>query len=146
MDRGEMLSLWSSMWEEGNWVPSWPDSLAGLTAEAASWSPDPPCHSIWAEVAHVTFWRQVTLRRLAGGASPSEQEITENEFAVPEARTDAAWSAAVATLKQTQDDIAAAIQDPAQDVERIPYHLIHDAYHLGRITQLRIMLGTAPKF
>jgi len=146
MDREEMLSLWSSMWEEGNWVPSWPDSLAGLTADAAAWTPEPPCHSIWAEVTHVIFWRQITLRQIAGGPPSNEQEVNEKEFAVPEIKTDEVWAATVATLKQTQDAIAAAIQDPAQNVDRIPYHLIHDAYHLGRVTQLRIMLGTAPKF
>ena len=36
---------------------------------------------------------------------------------------------------------AAAIQDEHSDIHRIPYHLIHDAYHLGRITQLRAMRG-----
>ena len=33
-----------------------------------------------------------------------------------------------------------------KDISRITYHLIHDAYHLGRITQVRAMQGTAPKF
>jgi hypothetical protein len=146
MNREEMLTLWSDMWQEGNWVPSWPDSLAGLSAEAAAWTPDPPCHSIWAEVVHVTYWRHVTLRRIAGGDPPDEQEIARLEFAVPEITSDDAWTEAVAALKQTQDEIATAIQDTTQDVARIPYHLIHDAYHLGRITQLRVMRGNAPKF
>jgi hypothetical protein len=146
LNRDKLQSLWADMWAEGNWVPSFPDSLAGLTAEQASCSPRPGAHSIWQEVVHVTFWRRVTLRRMAGGDAPSDQEIERDEFAVPEQPTEADWAAAMAALKQTQDEIAAAIQDPATDLQRVPYHLIHDAYHLGRITQLRAMEGTAPKF
>jgi hypothetical protein len=146
MDRNQLLELWNDMWNEGNWVPSLPDSLAGLSAEAAAWSPDPKCHTLWQEVVHITFWRQVTLRRMAGGAPPGEDEVEQLEFAAPEVVSDDAWAAAVAALKQTQDALAAAIQDETKDIARIPYHLIHDAYHLGRITQLRAMQGTAPKF
>lgn len=146
MKRDQLLELWNDMWKEGNWVPSWPDSLEGLSGETAAWSPDPKCHSVWQEVVHVTFWRQVTLRRMAGGAPPSDEEIARLEFAVPEAVSDAAWTTAVEALKQTQDELAAAIRDEALDIERISYHLIHDAYHLGRITQVRTMQGTSPKF
>jgi hypothetical protein len=146
MDRSKLLELWNDMWKEGNWVPSWPDSLAGLSAETAAWSPDPKCHSIWQEVVHVTYWRKVTLNRMAGGAAPTEEEIERLEFAVPQVADEDAWTAAVAALKATQEDLAAAIQDESRDIERIPYHLIHDAYHLGRITQVRAMQGTAPKF
>jgi len=146
MERDQLLELWNDQWKEGNWVPSWPDSLAGLNAETAAWSPDPKCHSIWQEVVHVTFWRNVTLARLAGSPPPTEEEIARLEFASPEMPDDEAWASAVEALKQTHDQVAAAIADESQDISRIPYHLVHDAYHLGRITQLRSMQGTAPKF
>src|SRR5579871_236384 len=103
MDREKMLELWHDMWKEGNWVPSWPDSLEGLNAEKALWSPGPGGHSIWQEVAHVIFWRQVTLTRLAGGTPPEGDEVERLEFALPEVTDDASWQATVATLKQTQD-------------------------------------------
>ena len=140
------------MWQEGNWVPSWPDSLAGLSAEEAAWIPDAlSCHSIWQEVVHVIFWREATLRLLAGGDPPTGEEIAAQEFAPPPIVTEEAWTKTVAALKQTQDDLAetieAALADPSeQDLEQVRYHLIHDAYHLGRITLLRGMQGTAPKF
>lgn len=134
------------MWREGNWVPSWPDSLEDLSGKAAAWSPDPDCHSIWQEVVHVTFWRRVTLERMSGGAPPSDEDVERLQFAMPEVVDDTSWAAAVASLKRTHDEIGGAIQDEAKDITRIPYHLIHDAYHLGRITQLRMMQGTEPKF
>ena len=146
MDRGQLLELWNDMWQEGNWVPSWPDSLAELTAESASWSPDPACHSVWQEVVHVIFWRSVTLARMAGGPGPGEDQVLREEFAAPGTADAAAWEATVAELKRTHDAIAAAIQDPAADIHRVAYHLIHDAYHLGRITQVRAMQGIQPKF
>ena len=130
------------MWKEGNWVPSLPGSLAGLTAEEAAWSPDPRCHSVWQEVVHLIFWRRATLT----GVSPTNEAIAQQEFALPEPASDEAWAATLDALKQTQDELAAVIQNEAKDIDRIPYHLIHDAYHLGRITQLRAMRGTPPQF
>lgn len=146
MDRDQLLELWNDMWKEGNWVPAWPDSLVNLSVEEALWTPDPKCHSIWQEVVHVTFWRRVTLKQIAEGVRPAEEEIEHCEFALPLTPDQEAWTAAVEALKQTQNELSAVIQDEASDITRIPYHLIHDAYHLGRITQLRAMQGTAPKF
>lgn len=146
MDRAMMLELWNDMWKEGNWVPSWPDSLSGVSSQEAAWKPDPNCHSIWQEVVHVTFWRRVTLDRMAGVEPPPQEERDRLEFALPDILSEENWQAAVAALQQTQEEMAAAIQDTSRDLTRIPYHILHDAYHLGRITQIRSMQGTAPKF
>ena len=146
MDRQKLLELWNDQMKEGNWVPSWPDSLASLTVEEALFTPDPPCHCIWQEVVHVIFWRGVTLTRMAGGDQPSDEEVEAREFALPETPDADAWKNTLAALQASHDALAAAIADEFKDIERIPYHLIHDAYHLGRVTQLRAMQGTAPKF
>jgi len=146
MERTELLELWGDMWKEGNWVPSWPDSLADLGAKDAARSPDASCHSIWQEVAHVIFWRRVTLARMAGGDPPDGETVERLQFAAPSEATEDAWAAEIESLKRTQDEIAAAIADESKDISRIPYHLIHDAYHLGRITQIRGIQGIQPKF
>ena len=146
MNREQLLELWNDMWKEGNWVPSWPDSLADLNVDTASWSPGPNAHSIWQEVVHVTYWRRATLNRMAGGGPTTDEENEQLEFALPDKISDESWEAAVTALKQTHDEIASAINDETKDISRVPYHLIHDAYHLGRITQIRAMQGTAPKF
>ncbi len=146
MERSEMLELWNDMWKEGNWVPSWPDSLAGLSTDEAIWTPAAGSTCIWQEVVHVTFWRTVTLNQIAGQPQPSSEEVEEQQFAMPTDVSSESWSRAVSELKKTHDVIAAAIQDEGKDMTRIPYHLIHDAYHLGRITHLRVMQGTKPKF
>ena len=146
MERNELLELWNDMWKEGNWVPSWPDSLVDLNADRAAWTPDPKATCIWQEVVHVTFWRRVTLDQIAGLPQPPSEEIEKREFAMPGEVSNESWLATVSELQRTHDEIAAAIQDENKDLSRIPYHLIHDAYHLGRITHLRTMQGTKPKF
>jgi hypothetical protein len=148
MDRDLLLELWNDMWKEGNWVPSWPDTLNDVTADKAAWKPDdyPQCRSIWEETSHVTYWRRVTLDRMSGGEPPTEEESDRLEFAVPADPNESEWRAAVDRLRETQHELAAAIQDPESDLKRIPYHLIHDAYHLGRITQIRKTQGSPPKF
>ena len=72
------------MAKEGNWVPSWTDSLNGLTAEEAAWTPSEGGHCIWQEMVHVTFWRQVTIRKFTGGPSATDEEVEKYEFALPE--------------------------------------------------------------
>ena len=119
MDRAQLLELWNDMWKEGNWVPSLPDSLAELSAEAAAWSPDPNCHSVWQEVVHIVYWRSVTLKRMAGEPPPSDEEILRLEFALPEPASEANWATTLAALKQTQDDLAAAIRRAQPGRERV---------------------------
>jgi hypothetical protein len=144
MNRSELLTLWNDMANEGNWVPSWPDSLRGLSVAEALWSPDPRCHSIWQEVAHTTFWRRYTLAALKGERTASGEEAERQEFALPPEPNEEAWAATVEALESTHAEIAELIPDERKDVSRVTYHLIHDAYHLGRITQLRAMQGVPP--
>jgi hypothetical protein len=146
MNRQQLLELWNDQMAEGNWTPSWPDSLASLTVDEALFTPDPRCRCLWQEVVHVIFWRQVTLDGLKGLARPTEEEVEAREFARPETPDADAWAKTVTELRASHDALAAVIADESKDVHRIPYHLIHDAYHLGRVTQLRAMQGIAPKF
>ena len=83
---------------------------------------------------------------MAGGTAPDEQEIEALEFAMPAQMNEETWAEAVAALQQTQAALSAAIVDEDGDLTRIPYHLIHDAYHPGRITHLRMMQNSPPKF
>jgi hypothetical protein len=148
MNREQLLELWNDQVREGNWVPSWPDSLKDLDATAALWKPDSGelSHCIWQEVVHVIYWREVTLDILASKPRPTQEECERLQFALPETTDEAVWVSTVAELYKTHDALAAAIAGEAKDLSRIHYHLIHDAYHLGRITQLRALQGTAPSF
>ncbi len=141
-----LQSLWEDMYQSGNWVPAWPEVLKDVTPELASWIPGPGAHSIWQEVNHVIFWRRVTLKKVHSDTSPSEDEVLEFEFASPANPTAEEWAKTLAELEETQNEILEHIKVNGNQMHRIPYHLIHDAYHLGRITQIRQMQGTQPPF
>jgi len=72
--------------------------------------------------------------------------VEQFEFAMPPVIDAESWARSQAELRRTHDEIGNAIQDETKDISRILYHLIHDGYHLGRITQLRGVRGTPPKF
>ncbi len=142
MDRVELLELWNDMWQDGNWIPSMKDALRDVSAEQAAWHPSEGDHSIWEEVAHITFWRRATIDGRAAGESDADTERLE--FAADASGSAEAWDDALAELERTQVEVERMLGDDERSVERIRYHLIHDAYHLGRITQLRAMMGPTP--
>ena len=146
MERDEMLKLWDDSWVEGNWVPSWQDSLADLTAIEASAVPLVGTHTIWQEVVHVIFWRNATLNHMARMPRFTDEYILENEFRSPAVQDDTAWQITLDDLKTSHFAMRSAILKEDADVSRIPHHIYHDAYHLGRITLLRSAMGHAPKF
>ncbi len=146
MECKDMLKLWNESWTEGNWIPSWQDSLSGLSAEAAAANTQPFVHSIWQEVVHVIFWRNATLNHIARKPNFTEEFIRTEEFKEPETIDETAWSVVLTNLKNSHDSIVHAILDENCDVSRIPHHIYHDAYHLGRITLMRQAQGQEPKF
>ncbi|MBC8140489.1 MAG: DinB family protein [Armatimonadetes bacterium] len=152
MERRELLEIWDEMQTEGNWIPAWTDSLSGLTVAHAAQIPGPNGHSVWQETVHVTFWRRATLARMRGETPPTGEEARAREFAAPAPdspdATEENWQKTVADFWDTHHAIRAALADEnsALDLNRVGYHLIHDAYHLGRITQIRAQQGTPPAF
>ncbi len=146
MERNYMLKLWNESWAEGNWVPSWQDSLADLSAIDAATKTHPFVHSIWQEVVHVIFWRNATLNHIARKPNFTAEFIQSEEFKEPEEVSEEAWADLLRELKFSHDSVVNAILDENCDVSRIPHHIYHDAYHLGRITLIRQAQGREPKF
>lgn len=140
MDREVLLALWDESWTEGTWFGSWSRALAGLTPAQAAWRPQPNAHSIWQLVAHVTFWREISLATLAGEPRPSAEDIARRNFPEPAATTDAAWSATRSALEASQRAIHDAIANGSEP-QRLRYHLVHDANHLGQILYIRSLMG-----
>jgi hypothetical protein len=143
MDRESLLALWDESWTEGTWFGSWSKSLAGLTPAQAAWHPQPGAHSIWQLVAHVIFWREITLDTLAGKPRPTADEIARRNFPEPAHVTDEAWDAARAALEASHRGIREAIAHGSEP-HRLRYHLVHDANHLGQILYVRALMGLPP--
>ena len=144
MDRKNLLKLWDESWKDGIWFASWSKAMDGLTAGQAGWKPQPESHSICQLVNHVNFWREYTLDTLAGKPKPSDEEMARRNFAAPAPLTEAAWNETRATLGETHRRMRDAIADEKNSLDRLMYHLAHDANHLGQILYLRRLQGMKP--
>jgi hypothetical protein len=144
MDRSLLLNLWDESWSEGIWIAPWVKAVQDLTPEQAAWNPAANRHNIWQIVNHVCVWREYTLALLAGGARPTRPDSINDNFAMPDSPNLAAWKQTLGRLQATHDEFARAIPNPATSLERVPYHLGHDCYHLGQIMYLRALQGLAP--
>ena len=145
MSREILLDLWTQWWDNDIWITPWSKAIDGLTAAQAAWKPGPPAppdrHSIWQNITHVMFWRTYTLNVIAGKPKPTDKEIDAANWGEPARLDEAAWSAAKAALKDSHERIRAALADPNVPMDRTKHHLVHDAYHMGQIMQLRGLQG-----
>jgi hypothetical protein len=146
MNRADLLKYWELAETSGLWYASFRAAVDGLTATEAAWTPQPSRHSIWQLVHHVIFWREYTLRLLAG-EKPDQAEIDRCNFAAPPASGsagEAEWRASVQRFHDSHRRVAAAIADEKNPTTRLAYHLFHDGYHVGQIMYLRAMQGLKP--
>ena len=155
MEREQLLRMWDELWESGLWAASLSKAVEDLTAQQAAWKPDLPPgeggrrHSIWQIVNHLMFWREVAVRRTMGGPSPDEREVASRNFDAPAPAdvrdvTSGNWQAAREKLGESHRLVRAAIADESLSLERFPYVLAHDCYHVGQIMMLRGMQGLKP--
>jgi hypothetical protein len=144
MNQALLLKLWDESWKDGIWIAPWSKAVDDLTPAQAAWTSSPGRHSIWQIVNHVCIWRETTLSRFDGRPGPSREELERDNFAEPSTPDQPAWDRTRARLRATHDDLRAAIAKPDAPLDRLPYHLGHDCYHLGQIMYLRAMQGLAP--
>jgi uncharacterized damage-inducible protein DinB len=124
--------------------------LEGVTAAQAAARPIAGAHTIWELVLHIAAWDGAALRRLGGAAV--ELADAENFPPVLDV-SDAAWHRATAQLRNTHQDLVAAVVDlpDARLFEVVPgkqgthytfYYMLHgvaqhEAYHAGQIALLK---------
>ena len=127
--------------------PSVKEALDGVDAATAASRPLQGAHTIWELVLHVTYWKDIVRRRLAG-----ERPETEEALNFPSV-TDAspgAWESARADLesvhKSLREEIARLeddeLNEPAPGGSLSRYVMVHgivqhDLYHAGQISILR---------
>ncbi|MCC7292935.1 MAG: DinB family protein [Phycisphaerales bacterium] len=144
MDPSLLLKLWDQSWTEGIWVAPWAKAVQDVTPAQAAWAPSLNRNSIWQIVHHVCIWREDTLSKFDGRPGPARADLDRDNFAKPAAPDQAAWDRTRDRLRATHDAIREAISRPNASMERLPYHVGHDCYHLGQIMYLRAMQGLAP--
>lgn len=141
MDQAQLHKLWQECWDQNTWIASWTGAVASLTSAQAAWRPMPERHCIWQIVNHVCIWREVTLGKVHGREGPSREVLSRDNFAMPTVADATAWRQSLERLRTTHEGLREAIATPGVSMERLPYHLAHDAYHLGQIMYLRAMQG-----
>lgn len=146
-----LLKHWDESLTGRLWFASWRAALADLTPAQAAWTPAPGRHSIWQILNHVTYWREVTIRKARGEKTPADDtELARENFRAPPSPTTAAWQQDVARFEAAHAALRALIVDPTTSVDpantanRAEYHLSHDTHHLGQIMYLRALQGLKP--
>lgn len=144
MDRQWLTDWWQKAWAEGLWHVGWDKALEGLSAQQAAWKPAPQRHSIWQVLHHILFWREYTLRAMAGD-KPGEAEIERRNWEEPAEVSEDAWQAARRRFADSHRQIQEAIGGAGdKDLERLSHYIPHDSYHVGQIMALRGLQGLAP--
>lgn len=134
-------------------LDSLPDEMAHAHVPGAT-------HSVYEEVWHATFWQEVMLGRARGLETPSP-EHNAMSFPTEEQRKAESWAAlcgrflagaekaaAIANCTDTEKKVLCpSPENPARSMtvrEQLESFAAHNAYHLGRVVQLRQMLGSWP--
>lgn len=144
MDAPSILALWNEGWNSGLWAAAWSKTVESLNAQQAAWKPAAQRKSIWQNIEHMIFWREVILRRAAGEKGPGDEEIARRNFPEPAAVTDEAYASLLTRLKASQDAIAAHLSKSGPATDKIPYVIAHDCYHMGQIHYIRALQGLPP--
>ena len=120
-------------------------------------------HTIYEELWHITYWQQVMLERVGGLGTPTP-DTNAVSFPSAEQIHGESWTGLchrflagvqeAAALADSQDaaKLDAMVRcpspaDPARTMtvrEQLESFAAHNAYHFGRIVQLRQMLGSWP--
>lgn len=137
--------------------PSLAGSLRGISADAASWRPQPERHNIWEYAVHAAYWKYRVFRLLTD-LPPRKFELPGSDFfrrpAPDGSDADAAWKDDQALLATWHDRLRGAVGsfDPGrlQDEPGKSDHTFegliqgaaaHDVYHAGQIRLLWRMQG-----
>ncbi len=126
-------------------------SLRGVSAEDASWKPDPDRHSIWELALHIAYWNYAVYRRLTNAKHGGFPRSPSNWPSTPDKANEGEWSRDKKLLKETHDELVDAIEafpakrfdDLAGDKGKTTYAdlitgiVLHDTYHIGQIQLMK---------
>lgn len=142
-----VLDLMDQAFDRPAWHgPNLLSTLRGLNPEAAAWRPAPGRHSPWEIALHCTYWKHRVRQRIAPGPQMRFPRKGRNWPRLPEELSAAAWRADLALLKETHEDLrAAVVQLSATDLEtpgprqkrsrqeNLVGIACHDLYHAGQV-------------
>ncbi len=132
--------------------PSVKESIAGMSAEEAAWSPAPNLHCAWKLVLHLTAWMEEVAERMHGrhhmeplrGDFPDTGEINGENWEKAQQDLEGALKALLAALEQFPDERLMERSVTGKG-PGLPYFDVlagvaqHNTYHAGQIVMMRRM-------
>jgi uncharacterized damage-inducible protein DinB len=129
--------------------PSVKESIAGLSAAQAAWSPAPNLHSAWKLILHLTAWMEEVTERLQGrhhneplrGDFPGTGDITEENWGKAQEDLETALKGLLAALEQFPDERLME-RTVTEKGPGLPYFDVlagvaeHNTYHAGQIVMM----------
>lgn len=152
-----LIDQFASCYDENVWFVALKNSLEGITAEEAAWSPAGSDKSVWKLLTHLNYYNDSWLTRFRGGEFVHAEGMTNDDtFVVPDVPDEAMLVAEIARMEtimngwreelRTADEAKFAAAVSAGNDS--PWHSIisdintHNAYHAGQVLLLRKLRGT----
>lgn len=130
--------------------PNLRGSVKRVSADEASWRPNPNRHSIAEIVVHATYWKYAVRRRLRNDKRGSFSIKGSNWFAVPSPLAERNWRQFIALLEDEHRALRETVASfPPERLHLLPkggkvsYATLiygvaaHDVYHAGQIQLLK---------
>jgi len=128
--------------------PALMETLSGVTAAEAQNRPVPTAHSIWEMVQHLSSWKEIVARRLAG--ERIDDVAADFDWPPVTDSSESGWQATLQHLSEAQRKLMDAVKvfDPMRLMSSVPgtnytYFVMiygspqHDVYHAGQISLLK---------
>ncbi len=128
--------------------PALMETLAGLTAAEAQSRPVATAHTIWEMVQHLSSWKEIVARRLAG--ERIDDVAADFDWPPVADSSESGWQATLQHLSEAQRKLLDAVKvfDPMRLMSSVPgtnytYFVMihgsqqHDVYHAGQISLLK---------
>ncbi|MFT4417064.1 DinB family protein [Fredinandcohnia humi] len=151
------LDQFAACHDEPNWFVPLNKVLDGLTVEQAMWKESRNTNSIWQIVSHLSFWNERYLQRFK--EEPVEEtkiESNDDTFTYNAEETVQGWERAVekannvmlewrkAIAEADEDKLTQGVRSGTNDLwsKTLANIIIHNAYHIGQILQIRKQQGS----
>jgi uncharacterized damage-inducible protein DinB len=143
-------------WEDAH--VSFDKAVEGVPTDLRGKRPDGSPHSLWELVEHIRVTQHDILSFCRKGKYVELEWPKEYWPATPTPPSDAAWSSAIAAMREDRAELQAIAADPAVDLFALVPHgageqtfmremlmvVDHGSYHIGQIVTTRHLLGIWP--
>jgi uncharacterized damage-inducible protein DinB len=140
--------------DQKNWFVPLKIALDGVSAEQAAWKSG-DSNSIWQIVNHLIYWNERYLNRFKGNPLPPEVNNDATFDITDPNGTDEEWEAVVSRLFKVMSDWVDAVKEYDEEKLHSPAYkesdglwssaiahlIIHNAYHIGQIVEIRKVRG-----